>query len=195
VAGFDWTISPPGRKVGPSSGTSYAVAHLAGVAALWLAFWGHGTIVAKYGAPRVQAVFMHLVKTVGRRVPPNWDTDWGVGVVDAEALLRTALPDPDDVPEGAGAFGGGDDPIQRLSAFLGEADPDVLRQALEQRFGATGPELDELLRRFEGELADLAVEDDVFRESLLTAGAPGAFDTGPTVPGAASPHLRAVLAG
>ncbi|MGH8903054.1 MAG: S8 family peptidase [Egibacteraceae bacterium] len=195
VASFALTPPPPRPTVGPGSGTSYAVAHLAGVAALWLAFHGRDAIVARYGA-RVQAVFLHLLKTVGHRVPADWDDAWGVGVVDAEALLRAPLPDPDEVPEGVGAFGTGDDPVARLAALLADADPVAVRAALAARFNAAGPELDTLLQRFEGELAYHVVEDDAFRESLLAAVASDAPDAGErVVPVASSPHLEAALTG
>lgn len=194
VAGFALTPPPPRPTVGPGSGTSYAVAHLAGVAALWLAFHGRDAIVARYGAPRVQTVFLHLLKTVGHRVPENWDDDWGVGVVDAEALLRAPLPAPDEVPEGVGAFGTEDDPAARLAALLADADPAAVRAALGDRFDAAGPELDALLHRFQGELAYHVIEDDAFRESLLVAVDPGAPDVGErVVPVASSPHLEAAL--
>ena len=92
---FDWTVSPPGRILNRTNGTSYAVAHLAGVAALWLAHHGHAALSNRYGNHRVQAAFLHLLRTPGVCArPPGWDDDWGVGRVDAEALLSQPLPDP-----------------------------------------------------------------------------------------------------
>jgi hypothetical protein len=139
---------------------------------------------------------LHVLKTAGRRVPQDWPEGWGAGVVDAAALLSASLPNVAEMPDAASAAGSKDDPVSRLSALLGDADPDAVRWALEIRFHASGPDLDMLLHRFEGELAYHVIESDTFRDSLLTAGGPGAFDAGPAiVPATMSPHLEAALAG
>ena len=75
------------------SGTSYATATLAGVAALWVSYHGASTLVQKYGAANIARVFKHLLQATCRR-PKRWDTDnYGPGIVDATALLKAALPD------------------------------------------------------------------------------------------------------
>lgn len=195
VASFSWRTAPPGRVVHRASGTSYAVAHLAGVAALWLAHHGVDTIRSRYGARRVQAVFLHQLRTAGRRVPPGWDSSrWGVGVVDAEALLEAPLPRPADVSDELRALGADESSIDRLSALV-DVDREVLEQALAHRFGAEGAALDDVLGRYEGELAYLLLEDPTFRTSVL-AGAPAGFSPPPVAPPeAASPDLVAALAG
>jgi hypothetical protein len=177
-----------------NSGTSYAVAHLAGVAALWLGRHGMRAVCDRYESKRVQGAFLHLLRTVGTRRPADWDDDWGVGVVDAHALGSAPLPAADEVGDGVGAFGATDEPVDRLSALLGDTDPDTLRTALSARLDVPATELEPVLRRFEGELAYLLVDDDDFRESVVAAGQPGAFPPRPVrVPAAASPDLRVRL--
>jgi serine protease len=187
---FHWDVDPPGRIVNRTHGTSYAVAHLAGVAALWLAHHGHQALCDTYGRNRVQRVFLHLPNTPGVCVrPPGWDDDWGIGRIDAAALLGQALPDPADV-SGVGAFaaGGSEDPVSRLAA-LTATDPARMRTWLEQRLGADG--LDDRIARYEGELAYLLLSDPSFLADL-TMPALGAFR--PEPPEAASTELRAILA-
>lgn len=190
AAMFDWTVDPPGRIVDRSHGTSYAVAHLAGIAALWLAHHGHQALCNTYGRHRVQAVFLHLLNTPGVCArPPGWDDDFGVGRIDAAALLGHALPAPADVG-GVGAFaaGGSDDPVSRLAA-LTTTESGQVRTWLEQRLGSDG--LDDRIRRYEGELAYLLLSDPSFLADL-TMPALGAFR--PEPPEGASTELRAVLA-
>ncbi|MDF3142189.1 hypothetical protein [Streptomyces sp. T21Q-yed] len=112
-------------------GTSYAAAHLAGVAALWVAHHGHSALTARYGAGLVQSVFLHLLATAGRRRPGGWDTGaWGAGIIDAEALLSAPLPATAptvrrftldaDLPEGMGP----------LALILPELGPDEIEERL-----------------------------------------------------------------
>jgi hypothetical protein len=108
ASGGDVDITAPGEsvwraevtssgafKVSRSSGTSYATAQLAGVAALWLAHHGRANLVAKYGVANVPVVFKELLTLHGFRWPASgtWDTaNLGVGLVDAHALLAAPLP-------------------------------------------------------------------------------------------------------
>ena len=197
VANFDGQTP----KVGRSDGTSYAVAHLAGAAALWLAHHGHDAIVAQVGRARVQAAFLATLAWPGVCVvPPEWDTDWGIGRVDLVNLLQAPLPAaaapqldgvraagapavPPGLPEGGA--------VERLAAAV-SGDPVLVRRRLATWLGATSPdELAPLLRDHEGELVWLAMSDPAFAASLaapsvgtgpvaaLDAGRARAADAGP----------------
>jgi hypothetical protein len=63
-----------GVNVSRSSGTSYGVAHLAGVAALWLAHWGPNALRERYGPENVQGVFVEVLRSGGFTRPDKWDT-------------------------------------------------------------------------------------------------------------------------
>ncbi|GAA0895897.1 S8 family peptidase [Pseudonocardia zijingensis] len=192
AAGFDWNVSPPNRVVERTDGTSYAVAHLAGVSALWLAHHGHAELVRRFGRHRVQAVFLHQVRAPGVCARPlGWDDDWGVGRIDAAALLSQPLPDVSEV-DGARAFGAPAQagPVERIAAIT-NVDPRRVREWLADTLGPA--DLDARAERFEGELVYLLLEDQSFRAGLALPGL-SAFSTG-APPAAASPQLRATMAG
>ena len=123
------------QDVHRSSGTSFAVAHVAGVAALWLAYHGPGTLRAKYG-PRTSAAFRRLLRGTARK-PIGWDTGaMGAGIVNARALLEASLPSQADVRGTARAAA-----RAAISARdrLGEIAPTTLRttrKAVEQPAGS-----------------------------------------------------------
>ncbi len=69
-------------------GTSFATAHLAGLAALWLAHHGRDALISRLPAGvKLQHVFRSLVRQ-GATVPKGFDTGaYGAGIVNAEKLL------------------------------------------------------------------------------------------------------------
>jgi hypothetical protein len=180
AAQFAWGATPapgeprPVRVLGQTHGTSYAVAHTAGVAALWLARHGHATLVSRYGAGRIQATFLELLRRphVCRRTP-DWDVEqYGAGVIDAEALLREPLPEPFAVTgRRSRAAGAPDDTIGRLAAATATTR-DAVAAAVDTLFGDGSSDDEAFLRRFEGELVYLAMADPGFRRSI-TAPVPG----------------------
>lgn len=89
-----WVAEPtqPTAGINTGSGTSYATAHTAGVAALWLAFFDRADMIRKL-APGVflQEVFREHVRRTAQ-VPHGWmSSRYGAGIVDADELLATAL--------------------------------------------------------------------------------------------------------
>ncbi len=78
-----------------SSSNSFATALTAGVAALWLAYHGRDNLLGRYDAHNVPLgeVFRFILKQ-------SADTSPGVGfggILNAEKVLNTPLPDPDEV--------------------------------------------------------------------------------------------------
>ena len=85
--------APFNFSVNRGSGTSFAVATTAGVAALWVSLHGFDRLVSRYGAAQIARVFKSLLQSTCR-TPPGWDTgNFGPGIVDARALLAAPLPD------------------------------------------------------------------------------------------------------
>lgn len=87
----------------PSSGTSYAVATTAGVAALWLSH--HKATLANRPDLDLPRAFRALVSCTARpiNVPDAEKPLYGGGIVDAAALLKEPLPDPDGPATGQSA--------------------------------------------------------------------------------------------
>ena len=93
-----WRALTQNKPSGPqfiaerSSGTSFATAHTAGIAALWLEVHGREALIAKYGKRGLVEQFKALLMKTSRR-PADWDSGrFGAGIVDAEALLKAPLP-------------------------------------------------------------------------------------------------------
>ncbi len=79
--------------VGRGSGTSYAVAHVAGVAALWLAHHGRDALIARYGKARLPDIFRSMLADSASQNHNLPDEGFGAGIVDAYRLLSLPLPD------------------------------------------------------------------------------------------------------
>ena len=83
-----------------STGTSYATACVAGVAALWVSYHGGRQAIADVYGDRslVPFAFQHLLAETANKNPlVVKGGNHGKGIVDAEALLRAPLPDPEVV--------------------------------------------------------------------------------------------------
>jgi serine protease len=173
VAAYDNNKTP---FVGMGNGTSFAVAHLAAAAALWLAHHDRQTLINAYGAKRIQAAFLTTLRWPGVCVvPPGWDPDYGVGRVDLLGLLKAPLPPPSDVEE-VRAFGAAhDDAVTRIAAMI-SADPVRVRTRLAELLKvSTFEELNRTIAEHEGELMYLVIADRRFRESLAQPGSISAF--------------------
>lgn len=88
-----WKAEPDSKRIAcsPGSGTSYATATLAGVAALWVAFYDKRRLVslAKFKSQELQEVFREEIKSTAC-TPKGWNTFLhGAGIVDARRLLES----------------------------------------------------------------------------------------------------------
>lgn len=82
---------PQQFSVGRGSGTSFAVATVAGIAALWLSHHGRDSLVKRYGAEKIPIIFNQIVRDTCDPIP-GWKAGFGRGLVNAEKVLRTSLP-------------------------------------------------------------------------------------------------------
>jgi hypothetical protein len=168
VAGFRWEQDGPVFDVVPETGTSYAVAQVAGVAALWLGRHGPAAVRERYG-PRVQDAFLHLLRTVSR-VPAGWDTtQWGAGIVDAAAMVSAPLPTLDDLGDAVPPGETPESVYARLGGLVGHHGAEF-RGAMARMLGVDGDALHHAVTRFEGELAFHLLEEPAFRAYLLGSG-------------------------
>jgi hypothetical protein len=82
---------PANFSVGRGSGTSYAVATVAGVAALWLSHHGRDKLVQRYGAEKIPIIFNQILRDTCEPMP-SWNSGFGRGLVNAVKVLDAALP-------------------------------------------------------------------------------------------------------
>jgi subtilisin family serine protease len=168
VADVRLNESPPRYDVSRHSGTSFAVTLVAATAALWLARHDRDQLIVRYGRNRIQAAFLHLVRTTGHRRPAGWDGDrYGVGIIDAQALLAAPLPAADAVTDALAADAPlVSDPLSKLNGLVPELSREELADRLSGILGVEQGELDEYLERFGAELAYLLSEDATVRSRL-----------------------------
>jgi Subtilase family len=188
----------PVYSVGRSSGTSFAVALTAGVAALWLAHHGRDNLIAKYGKSALQAVFTDLVRKTSRR-PAGWDSSqYGAGIVDANALLSRALPAVAPALPGEGVTLSA---AERLAAYLPGESPDQASAVLETLVSSADSAERDL---YAGEIAYYLSQDPYVRAAVVAGVTDGFDSTAAAADGAAlglarlrtmaSPSLAARLA-
>lgn len=168
VADVRLNESPPRYDVSRHSGTSFAVTLVAATAALWLARHDRDQLIVRYGRNRIQAAFLHLVRTTGHRRPAGWDGDrYGVGIIDAQALLAAPLPAADAVTDALAADAPlVSDPLSKLNGLVPQLSREELADRLSGILGVEQGELDEYLERFGAELAYLLSEDATVRRRL-----------------------------
>ncbi|HSC92968.1 MAG TPA: S8 family serine peptidase [Gaiellaceae bacterium] len=149
-----------------SSGTSFAVAHLAGAAACWLSFHGRERLLGLFGRENLQSAFVDTLRRSSRDVGTLPDGRFGAGILDLEALLRAELPSPSALPAFEEAL---EVPAVSGGDFY-ELFPDVPQATVDRRLaaalGVSEADAPDLVRRYGRELLHVVAEDRTLHEQL-----------------------------
>ena len=170
-----WRARTPKRekfKTGRGSGTSYAVATLAGICALWLAYHGRDKLLARYGAGNLATVFKEVLIKQGVDVPSGWNNSkHGAGIVNANKLLQANLP---VTARAAGMRAIHASPVADkqsrfdvLMDYFPDEDEDAMRRAFSLVLGVKPMEINMLLSNYGDELNFHIATNPEFRETLL----------------------------
>jgi serine protease len=125
---------PGGTEVGGGQGTSFAVAITAGVAALWLSHHGRQKVMeaAKRRQMSVQALFREVLIGSARDLA-DWKTsEFGAGIIDAEALLHRTLDGPIALEPEVAPAGAASDTMGLLHDALGPVEASKLADVASQ---------------------------------------------------------------
>ena len=154
-----------------SSGTSYAVATLAGVCALWLSHHGRANLIEKYRKENLNAVFQKIVRTEGFRELPGWDTaKFGPGIVDAKKILKAALPKLAPVRRFAREFPAAVslNTVEELASYFPEVTVGRVTEVLQKTLGVSSDEFFDTLIEYGDELRFHCATNEEFRHSLIS---------------------------
>jgi thermitase len=171
------------QTVTRGSGTSFATATMAGVAALWLSYHGWSNLARRYGTPNIAAVFKSLLQATCR-TPRGWDTaHFGPGIVDARKLLEAALPtqvsarklrDARRAAVATDATG-----LEAIVHLMPDAPRTGVERVVAGLLGAPGRELPRVLQDVGDELAfQLVMRPQLSEELERRASRPGARAAG-----------------
>ncbi|MBZ4377328.1 S8 family serine peptidase [Corallococcus sp. AS-1-6] len=163
--GEDVWVAQPADKVGQSSGTSYATATVAGIAALWLAYHGRDNLLARYqGGPPLAQVFRHVLRASCDSWPQS-QLAWGAGLVNAKACLEAPLPDATELESFTERALRQESSETVASTFSGLPEADVLK-GLATTLGVDEQKAARLDAEYGRELRFWALTDAPFRRAL-----------------------------
>lgn len=166
-----WKADPdPAEKaVSVGSGTSYATAHVAGAAALWLSYCGKAVLQRRAHAQGVslQELFRQAVK-ISARVPLAWDSkNYGNGILNVEDLLQS---NPLIATHGVAPSENSDMDVDLdAAALIAPDDPASGMQLLGDMFRLPGSRVSDMLAVFGHELANLLLDNPVELNDIRAA--------------------------
>lgn len=162
-----------------SCGTSFATAHAAGAAALWLAkYRAEAGDFAQYHGATMQELFRNCLKTSARVPDTGWaPTRYGAGILDVEQLVgqvyRNCLPEDTQLTQ---------TPYRELiGQYLGIRANEKVAEALARLFDAQPADLDAELMGWGHEVLYCLMRGDQFDPGLMATIRRG-FDHEPNVP-------------
>jgi thermitase len=158
-----------------SSGTSYAVATLAGICALWLSHHGRTNLIRKYSKENLNAVFQKIVRTKGFRAVPSWDTSkFGPGIIDAKKTLKAPLPKLVPVRRFTDAFPAAYNlnTVEEFASYFPEVPVGRITEVLQKTLGVSSGEFFDALAEYGDELRFHCATNEDFRRSLVGQASP-----------------------
>lgn len=171
---FRATLGVP--PVAPSSGTSYATATVAGIAALWLAHHGESVLRQRYPGGALPRAFRTVLRATAGAVPtkggqPVTPGLFGAGIVDARACIEAQLPLLDQL-EGFGPGDSAELPI--LDALSAQSGQPVapLRTNLAALLRIPEARVDDALAAHGREIVSAVLTDPAARQLVLAPPAP-----------------------
>ena len=156
-----------------SSGTSFAVATLAGVAALWLAYHGRDALLARYGGDvTLTDVFRRVLASSSDDFSVDTHGRYGVGIVNARRALTTPLPSFADM-RGAVAMQplaspAPSTPVSEIAALFPDISEAQLRQWLAGQLHVPPDDLDDRVAGYEEEIIFQLVTNPGLRDQLAS---------------------------
>jgi hypothetical protein len=164
-------------QIGPSDGTSFAAATVAGVAALWLAHYGRDFLLDRYaGQVTLSQVFRWLLERTAQPFASPRVRGLGPGIVNACRLLAAPLPTVDEVKgvtEPAAALLAPAGVVTQLTPVFDQLPTAALQRRIAKLTGVPTGEVEERLAGLSDELLFHLVTQPALRSSFappLTAG-------------------------
>ena len=191
VAGFSASGLP---SAGQSSGTSFGVATVAGVAALWLAYHGRDFLIRRYHNQfTLSDVFRYILGVSSDPFAVPVGSGYGMGIVNARRVLTTPLPSIAELQTSLPLFEAAPaapSPVDTIAATFPEVPVVVLRERLAAMLQIPQAELDTRLEGVEEELLFRLATTPALRAQITAP----VLDTAGIMPAAApAPVAREAL--
>ena len=176
-----WVPTPADSAQKPdphqSNGTSFAVATVAGVAALWLAYHGRDFLLDRYrGTATLSQVFRHVLSVSSDPFSEPVGNGFGAGIVNARRVLLTPLPSSADLQAAASAASvalatpAPGSPVDDIADAFPDIPEDALRVWLAAKLDVAPQELDQRIVGMEDELIFHIATNPALRAELASSG-------------------------
>lgn len=119
--------------INQGNGTSFSAPFIAGVAALWLSYHGRDQLIGQYGAEKIPFIFNQILRDSCEKFPTWKPNRFGEGLVNAEKVLSSPLPDNVNQSVMAPAFA-----LQQHSPV--DNDINIFNHLFEQQLADNQPE-------------------------------------------------------